>query len=268
MGAPPVRLVATDLDGTLLRPDGTVSARTRAALDAVWERGTRVVLVTARPPRWVDELAAALSCDEIVICANGAILYDARTRRVLRHDAIGAELGTELVQRLRDELPELTFAIERESSFGHEPDYRCTWERPEDTLVAPAEELVAAGCTKLLCQSAPPIDHEVLVKRCQAAAGDLGAVTISSLDGLVEIAAPGVSKGAALARRCRELDIEASEVVAFGDMLNDLSLLAFAGWGVAVDNAHAELKVVADEVTASCGEDGVARVLERIFSLC
>lgn len=268
MPAPLVRLVATDLDGTLVRPDGTVSARTRAALEVATERGARVVLVTARPPRWVDELAAALACDEVVICANGALVYDATQRRVLRHDAISAEVGTELVKRLRSELPELSFAIERESSFGHEPTYCCTWERPEDTLVAPAEELVAAGCTKLLCQTAPPIDHQVLVKRCQAAAGDLGTVTISSLDGLVEIAAPGVSKGAALARRCLELGIEASEVVAFGDMLNDLSLLAFAGWGVAVDNAHLELKAVADEVTASCGEDGVASVLERIFTIC
>lgn len=259
------RLVATDLDGTLLGEDGAVSARTHAALCAMHAAGAVVVLVTARPPRWVTELAAALPCHEVVICANGALLYDAHAGTVIAQQAIAPAQAAELLARLRQALPDCAFAVEHAGGFSHEARYVPRFPTAPEAVAASAEELVTKPVAKLLARHSGSLD-EVLLARCREAAAGLGEVSVSGADGLLEIAAPGVTKAVALEAVARKLGVAPEETIAFGDMPNDIPMLAWAGWAVAVDNAHPEVKAVADEVTAACGADGVARVLERLLA--
>ena len=131
-------------------------------------------------------------------------------------------------------------------------------------LVAPVEELVAAGVVKLLARVEGTGSDELLAA-ARRAVGELGECTHSSADGLLEISAAGVSKASGLAALAEEWGVGAADVVAFGDMPNDLPMLAWAGHSVGMGNAHPEVLAAVDEVTATNDEDGVAQVLERFF---
>lgn len=259
------RLVATDLDGTLLRTDETASARTVAAIERTLQVGIPVVICTARPARWIRPLAPIVGGRGTAVCANGGVVLDIASETVLREFPIPCEAALEVVSRLRPLLPDAAWAVERANAFAHEPAYRSRWPVPDDTVVDEIEVLLASAPVKpMLRARAPTADH--LVALARATVGDLVEVTHSNTaDTLLEMSAAGVSKGSALAALCESLGIAASEVMAFGDMPNDLPMLRWAGRSVAVANAHPEVLAAADEVTSSCDEDGVARVLERLL---
>ena len=258
------RLVATDLDGTIVRSDGTVSARTTAAIARLEERGVPFVMVTGRPPRWMAPVAEATGHRGLAVCANGALLYDLHTERVVRAHLLDTAAAAEVVAALRRDVPGVAFATEdADAVFGHEPSYKVRWVT-DGMKVAPVEELCAPGVAKLLVRHEEMTGDELLAA-ARAALGDLVETTHSSADGLLEISAAGISKASGLAAFAQERGVDAAEVVAFGDMPNDLPMLAWAGHAVAVANAHPEVLAAADEVTASNDDDGVAEVLERWF---
>lgn len=256
------RLAAIDLDGTLLRSDGAVSPRTRDAVRAAVGAGVHVVIVTARGPRTVGVLAEELGVSGEAICSNGAIVLDLETHRIVRLREIETEVALELVQALRERLPGILFAVERER-FAHEPGFSAwNFTPPAGTPVASAEELLAEPPTKLILRHE---HHEVetIAAVARELAGQQASVSVSG-EWVVEISPAAVNKAAALAELCEGLGVAAAEVVAFGDHLNDLPMLAWAGLGVAVANAHPEVVELADELTASNDDDGVAVVLERL----
>lgn len=258
--------MATDLDGTLVRSDGSVSARTRAAVLAIQEAGAHFVMVTARPPRWLHELSDLVGAHGVAIVANGAILYDVVQRRVLRTRLIDPAVALEIAQAIRAEIPEVEFAIERPDRYGQEPHYANRWPRPDDALVAALEELLAEPAAKLLVRH-PSKHSDDLLAQIRPLVGDRVAASHSGGHSLVEIAASGVSKAAMLADFAAELGLSADETIAFGDSLNDLPMLAWAGTSYGVANAHAEVLAVVDEVCPTNDEDGVATVLEELFGL-
>jgi len=261
-----IRLVASDLDGTLLRPDETVSDRTRAALAAARAAGVTVVLVSGRPPRSLGPIAERIGVGGTAICANGAVVWDLDSGTLVDHTPLAADLAARLVHALRQAIPGALFAVELERGFGREAgwsDGRALIPSPE-ALEADALELIAGPVTKLLVRH-PTMAFAEVAERARAAVGDDAVVTWAGLR-LVEISAAGVTKASALERLCRHLGIAASEVVAVGDMPNDLAMLDWAGTGVAVANAAREVLDAADEVTAANTEDGVALVLERILA--
>jgi Cof subfamily protein (haloacid dehalogenase superfamily) len=258
-------LVATDLDGTVVRSDGTISARTRRALAAVEEHGALLVLVTGRPPRWMPPIVEATGHRGVAICANGALLYDLHTSTVVGHSLLSADAMHAIVTALRRDLPGIAFAVERhDTGFAHEPAYRPRWDSDQDKVIAPVEDLLGDGVVKLLARHDSLPADEVLAT-AHRSVSELGTLTHSSSDGLLEISASGVSKASGLASLAEQHGIDAADVVAFGDMPNDVPMLAWAGRGIAVSNAHLDVLAVADEVTASNDDDGVARVLERWF---
>jgi HAD superfamily hydrolase (TIGR01484 family) len=269
MEAMPPRLVATDLDGTLVRSDGHVSDRTRAALEVVERAGSVLVLVTGRPPRWMAPVVAETGHRGLAVCANGALVYDLHTERVVRSHLLTAEAAGEVVAALRRDVPGVAFAVEQgpvdgvPGSFGREEGYRPRWDLDAVT-VAPIDELVAGGAVKLLARH-EEMGPDELLAAARSSLGGLAEATHSASDGLLEISASGISKASGLASLAEQHGVDAAQVVAFGDMPNDLPMLSWAGYAVAVDNAHPEVKAVADEVTASNDDDGVARVLERLF---
>ncbi len=260
----PVRLVASDLDGTLLRSDDSVSERTLRALARTVEAGIRFVLVSARSPGWLAPEAARLGLDGIGVCCNGAVVYDYEQERILIHRPLEAELAREIVHGLRAAAPGVAFGFERPSGFVAEPAYRPLFRPPDSIPRGDALALVAEPVTKLVLQH-PELTQPELHAIARSFGGERVEACYSGA-GLVEISAAGVTKGTALAELCADLGIQAAETVAFGDMINDIPMLGWAGRGIAVANAHPEVLAAADEVTLSNDEDGVAVALERLLS--
>ncbi|MEU9017040.1 Cof-type HAD-IIB family hydrolase [Actinomadura sp. NPDC048394] len=266
MTEPAPRVIATDLDGTIVRSDGTISARTVAALARVERAGAMLVMVTGRPPRWMTEIAAAVRHHGLAICANGALVYDLHTETVVHARQIPPGVLAETVERLRGVSPDFRFAVEYPDGFVFETSYDLSnWDaealggRPVD-----GADLVARPSTKLLAFH-PDADPDELAARAVKAVGDLVTVTHSSGRGLLEISAHGVTKASALEALCAEHGIGAADVTAFGDMPNDLPMLAWAGTSYAVANAHPLVLAAVTHTTSRNDDDGVARILERLF---
>lgn len=265
-----IKLVATDLDGTLLRDDRSISARTRETLARVLASGIKLVLVTARPPRFVQDLARSLDLTGTALCCNGAIVYDILTDALLEHTPIPSADAIALVRSLRDVAPSITFATESGYTFGQEPAYRALSEYAIPVVtygvqVADAEILCSQPVSKLIARH-PTRPAADIYPLALGIIGGRAEVTYSS-ERYLEFSAPGVDKARSLARYCQTLGITQAEVIAFGDMPNDAAMLRWAGHGVAVANAHPDALAAARSVTATNMDDGVARMLEQALDL-
>ncbi len=259
------RLVATDLDGTLLHPDGTVTARTREVIDALDARGITVVFVTGRPVRWMEALWHHVGDHGLAICSNGAIVYDVPGRAVVEARTIPRDVGLAVADTIRGVFPDTMFAVEKTTGFGKEPSFVPTEDdkRPE-LEVAPMETLFDDSVVKMLALALEE-EPEHYWAQVEKAVGHAVTTTWSSLGALVEMSGPGVTKASTLELVCAERGIAAADVVAFGDMPNDVAMLEWAGTSYAMGNAHPLATAAADHLAPRNDEDGVAAVLERLF---
>ena len=260
-----VRLVATDLDGTIVRPDETISDRTVAALDRVRDAGAEIVLVTGRPPRWLPYVADRIGHRGLAICSNGALVYDLASEAVVETFPIEASTVAALVDQLRAGIPGASFAVEDHVGMRHEAAFPLHWDAGQPSVRA-VEAAALAGwpAAKLLLRDASG-DPDALLARAGEIVGGLAELTHSSKSAMIEISATGVTKASTLAAICERRSIDAEHVLAFGDMPNDLPLLAWAGHAYAVANAHPSVLEAVEHHTASVDDDGVALVLERLF---
>ncbi|GAB4057694.1 HAD family hydrolase [Catellatospora paridis] len=261
-----IRVVAVDLDGTLLRSDGTVSARTSAALRRATAAGARVVICTARPPREVHELAVAAGITGVAVCSNGAVTYDLATGEISIVGPLPLEVAERVAAVLAPALDGVGFAVEtgHRALIGPGFDHVSSRNIVRVTVASLAALWAEAeSCVKLLVWSPAPVTDE-LMARLQALVPDV-TVTYSGGRGMLEISAAAVSKADTLARLCASWGVAAEQVIAFGDMPNDVPVLRWAGTGVAVANAHPQALAGADRVTAGNDDDGVAVVLEELF---
>jgi len=199
----------------------------------------------------------------LAICCNGAIVYDLATDDLVGHTPLAPATAQRLVAALRATAPGVCFAVERGLLFGQEPRYAALAPIADDhtPLIDDAAVLCAEDVTKLIVLH-PDVPLQDLLRAAREAAGDEAIATHSSAM-FVEISAAGVTKATALERLCAQLGIDATRVVACGDMPNDLPMLDWAGHSVAVANAHPDVLAAVAEVTLSNDEDGVARVSER-----
>lgn len=264
-------LVATDCDGTLLRTDGSISEYTRGTLARVSAAGVTVVLVTARPPRWMHELGSLTGVDAVALCGNGAFVYDIQERVLLAHRLLELDVTAALIRDIRAELPGVSFAVETIAGCAREESFeRASGRTDGEWYVGDLTALLSTGGPqdgpgKLLVRHRQ-LGTDELRDRVHAVVGGRAEVSHSGSPGMSEIAPPGVTKGRALARYCAEADIAADEVWAFGDMPNDLSMLAWAGRSFAVSNAHPDVQAMVDEICAPNDSDGVADTLERLLA--
>ncbi|MGP4018491.1 HAD family hydrolase [Saccharopolyspora sp. 5N708] len=263
-------LVASDVDGTLLDPMERVSSRTARTMRRVVASGTPLVLVTGRPPRWMPSVVDGLGVTGMAVCANGAVLYDTAADRVLHSHSIDPVLLHDVARELRRELPGCYFAVERATDgardriheqFLAEPGFRRTWMSSDIRMVG-IDELTGKPAVKLL------VLHEQLTSAemtavAGAVIGSELQLTFSTSSGLIELSAAGVNKATGLAAVAEQLGVDRADVIAFGDMHNDVPMLQWAGYGVAMRNAHPTALAVADEVTTTNAEDGVAHLLDR-----
>jgi Cof subfamily protein (haloacid dehalogenase superfamily) len=269
-----IKLLATDIDGTLLRSDGTVSDRTRAALRAAADTGLGVVFVTGRPPRWLDVLVDETGYVGVAVGANGAVLYDIGTEEIIAAHQLDPQLLRELGGELRAAFPRVQFALEYGKGFAAEPGYVHEWEinPPYDRhgvpiappRVASFDDITTQPAVKLLAKDRQ-IDADEFMAAAIELVGERASVTHSSSFGLLELSAPGVTKATGLSELAESLGIAREEIAAIGDMPNDLPMLAWAGRSYAVANAHPDVQAVADEVVVSNDDDAVARLIESLI---
>jgi Cof subfamily protein (haloacid dehalogenase superfamily) len=263
-------LIASDVDGTLLDEHERITPRTRAAVRAAVESGTQFVLATGRPPRWIAPVVDALGFTPVAVCANGAVIYDPATDRILSARTLSPEVLAELAEVATRVIPGAGLAVERVGRSAHDaatpqfvssPGYEHAWLNPDNTEVSIAD-LLSAPAVKLLIRKAGARSGDMAAALAEHV-GLQGDLTFSTNNGLIEVVPLGVSKATGIEEVARPLGIVAADVVAFGDMPNDVPMLEWAGLGVAMGNAHPDAIAAADEVTAPNTDDGLARVLER-----
>jgi hydroxymethylpyrimidine pyrophosphatase-like HAD family hydrolase len=208
------------------------------------------------------------------VCANGAVLYDPAHDRVLHAETLSADLLAEVAELAASLLPGVGIGAERvalgvrepgELTFITAPEYQQAWLPAEPATVASAADVVSEPAVKLLLR----VPGAASAEMAAAIAPHLGGrahLSYSTNNGLLELAAPGVTKASGLLRLAELTGASTAHLLAFGDMPNDIPMLELAHRGVAVDNAHPATKEAADEVTAAHHEDGVALVIERWWS--
>ncbi|MCB5180488.1 HAD family hydrolase [Streptomyces antimicrobicus] len=263
----PYALIATDLDGTLLRAGDTVSRRSYTALATARAAGAHHIIVTGRPVPQVRHVLYSLGYRGLAVCGQGAQLYDAARGRVMHSVALDRDLAEVALGKIEAEIGEVYVAVNRvgvDVEMLMAPGYRMPHPHLATVRVGRRGELWAAPINKVLLQH-PELDDDELTRVARGVVGDLVNVTMAG-EHTVELQPPGVDKGSGLALAAAELGVEAAATIAFGDMPNDIPMFAWSGRGVAMANAHRELKAVADEITLSNQEDGVAVVLERLFA--
>ncbi|MEV6395361.1 HAD family hydrolase [Streptomyces sp. NPDC051907] len=263
----PYRLVATDLDGTLLRGDDTVSQRTRDALAAATAAGAAHIIVTGRAVPWTRHILDDLGYEGLAVCGQGAQVYHAGEHRLLTSVTLDRQLAGLALSKIEAEVGPLALAASRDGLGGEvlvSAGYRLQ-DGPLPTVVFedPAE-LWSAPINKVYIQH-PELDDDALTRAARATVGSLVDVVMAG-PGVVEILPLGLSKATGLSLAARRLGLRAADTIAFGDMPNDIPMFGWAAHGVAMANAHEELKAVAHEITASNEHDGIAVVLEHLLS--
>jgi hydroxymethylpyrimidine pyrophosphatase-like HAD family hydrolase len=259
------RLVATDLDGTLVHSDGSITPRTRDALLAAEAAGLAVVFVTGRPLRWAAEVFGHVGGHGLAIVSNGALVWDVAAEAVHLHRPIPVDVGLEVCRRIRAAVPGTAFGVESLDGIALEADFVERYPMPPGTRRGPLAEVYDAPAVKILARH-EELEPQGFWDRALAAIGDLATVTWSSATALLEISAAGVTKATTLALLCERRGITAQEVVAFGDMPNDLPMLEWAGTSYAMANAHATVREVADHLAPANDDDGVAVVIEQLLA--
>jgi Cof subfamily protein (haloacid dehalogenase superfamily) len=266
-------LIACDVDGTLFDEDEKVTPRTRDAVRAAVAAGAHFVLATGRPPRWIRPVVDGLGFAPMAVCANGAVIYDPATDQVLAVRTLPVDVLAQLAEIAMRVIPGAGLAVERIGNRAHDtatpqfvssPGYEHAWLNPDNTEVS-FQDLLSAPAIKLLIRKSGAASADMAAELAKHV-GSEGDLTYSTNNGLVEIVPRGISKATGVAEVAAPLGIANADIVAFGDMPNDVPMLLWAGLGVAMGNAHPDAKAAADEVTLTNAEDGVARVLERWWS--
>ena len=257
-------LIAVDLDGTLFHTDHQISARTLSAMHMVVERGHSLVVITGRSLHSSVPRLLSIPSDTRIICSNGAYQYNRENQKIEWSNSLSASSAVLVRQRIIDQLPTASFGWESENGLSYEQKFM--------EEAGGAHTLEQGGLNQI------PEHADVLklfVRTPEKRGGDLaeflqeilgGDVEVSSSGvPFVEITAAGTNKGSALARIASDLGFSAERTMAFGDNLNDMSMLLWAGESVAMGNAVPELQAIASARALSNAEDGVAHYLESRF---
>lgn len=269
LAAATVRLLAVDLDGTLLDSSKRVSEPTLSALRQAVARGVKVVIASARPPRSVRAIYHQLRLDTLQINYNGALVWDERTQGVLLHRPIRGELALRIIEHARDLFEEVLVSVEvLDRWYTDRDDHTHTTEtgrlfKPDG--ICPCAQFCSRPVTKLMLLGEPPVMARLDAELSRRFGED---VTVLHTDrDLLQIMDRRVSKGVALKLLARHYGIPRREVMAIGDAPNDVGMLQVAGVAVAMDNAHPLVKDVAHWVAPSNDDHGVSAALRR-FGLC
>lgn len=264
-----MRLVASDLDGTIVGPDNRISDRTVRAFRDCAEAGIDVVFVTGRPPRWLSPLRDLLGQRGTVICSNGAITYDLGAGKVLEAQALSLPAIFSAADIIRELFPSARFAAETVDGFHLGPGFLepGSGELPGAVTPAPLEATLEDSHTvvKFLARVDGASPDEFLHRVRPAVAHLVSATHSAPSTALLEMSLLGLDKSVTLSDYAASRGINRADVVAFGDMPNDVQMLQWAGCGYAMASGHADALAAADKVAPAFADDGVAQVLEALL---
>ena len=263
------KLIASDLDGTVVAHYGSITQRTIDAFRKAHSLGVEIYFVTGRPPRWMPEIKEAFGIGN-AICGNGAMLYDLHNDKVLEEWLLPIDAQLEAVRRLREAIPPISFAVESHNYFHREKIYIPRWDVGLDNIgVDLIEEVVTSPALKLLarCSQQEFSSDEMLAIAKKELEGLVTVTHSNPADSLLEISAIGVSKGATLSKMAARHGLGADECVSFGDNPNDFSMLEWCGRSFAMADGHPDGPKYAKGVAGPCEEDGVAIVIEQLLEL-
>jgi len=262
------KLIATDLDGTLVHDDDTVSAYTHEVLDRVRAAGIRIVGATGRGPRLTELTRNDIRSADFLVLAQGGWVIDQVDNAVLRSARLPGLSVVALLAELEAELGPLSVMVE---ALSHDDsplwgDYDPTWRYPVTVEPRPRADCLSGDVIKVFARSFEHHVDDLLAAAQRIVPPSVASVTQAGLSYL-EICPPDVDKGTGLAVVAEAVGVDPADVLVFGDMPNDLPMFAWAGWGrVAVANAHPSILAVADDVTLTNNADGVAVYLDRLLS--
>ena len=262
-----MRLVASDIDGTILGHDGRISDRTVRAFHACRSAGVELVFVTGRPPRWLHPLEEQLGHTGTVICSNGAVVWDLEEDKVVSAQTMAIDDIFEIRRIIKNLRPTALFAAETLTGFHLEPGFieNGSSELLSEFTPAPLASTLTAedAVVKFLAIVREGTADEFLAQ-VSPAVGNLASVTHSAPTvAMLELAVPGINKAVTLAEYAASLGIDAADVVAFGDMPNDIEMLRWAGQGYAMASGHPEAIRAAGQQAPHFDDDGVAQILEE-----
>lgn len=267
-----VRLLATDVDGTLLNTSHQISYRTRSAFQAAKDRGLETIAISGRQPYSIDAIVRGTSLHGEAIGSNGAVAVHLDTRQVLFEELMELSAQQELADRMLERYPSLKLVSVRSpgDSYVAEDGYRGLHDPGEPDTLWPVRqstgsraEVLSARSLKLVLRDWAARPEDLLATARELAVPGTHATTSGAP--FLEVGAVGVTKASALEKFCRARGIDRSEVVVFGDNINDVEMLRWAGLGVAMGNAEPEARAAADHVTLHNDADGVAVVVEELL---
>jgi hypothetical protein len=268
------KLVATDLDGTLLDSAGEVSPRTRAALEATWDAGIPVVGVTGRGPRLLDSVRAALDGRGIAVLAQGGFVVDLERDEVLRTVGLPRDQAAAVIARIEEVAGDLIVAVEdaaeqAEASGPLRVQHGFNWPYPEPAHLLPRHEVLPAGPVLKVFLRSSALGQDELLARAKSVVDPADAEVTHAGLGFIEVLPPGITKATGLAIALEQYGVGLGDVLVFGDMPNDLPMIsavaAAGGRAVAVANAHPAVRAATPNVTSGHDADGVARYLEAVL---
>lgn len=264
------KLIATDLDGTLLNSAERISPRNRAVLERATASGVQLVLASGRPARWMLPVVEQLHIRPLCVAANGAIVYNSATGEILRSHILDSQTMENAARVCVDILGDhIGFGVERfhpdiyapeEEIFRVTHNFAHLWDEShfssfdlEKVIEKPAVKLLVRDEKRSAESMYSLLKHELSGVH----------ITYSISEGLLELSYPHVTKVTGLAEVAKDYGVDSKDIIAFGDMPNDIDMLSWAGCGVAMGNAHPILKNYANFITKINDEDGVAHILEQ-----
>lgn len=265
------RMIATDIDGTMLRPDGTLSPRVRQALHDAADAGIEVVPATGRPELVAADVKEALGLGGRWVFANGAVTKDLTADQTVRGYWMDPDVASALVDQLRPALADAVFGVEMEHGMAYEAGFEVL--SSFLPRVPPVDDIQQAlvdgvgGSRRLqkLVVAEPAMTLDELFVVVSETLGERGVASYSGLP-FIEVAADQVTKATALDALCTDLGIDPADVAAFGDNHNDVTMLEWAGWGYAMANGSDDAKDAAELIIRNNTEDGLARKIEQFLA--
>ena len=264
------KLIALDMDGTLLREDGTLSSRNKQAIRAARDKGVHVLLASGRPlagmEPFLQELALT-STEDYVLSYNGALVQNVGTRQVLSHRHLTGQdvrelyaLGQVLEVNVHAFCAEQGLIAPRNSTYTE-------LERATNELTLTLTDFSQLDPTAVILKVMMVDEPAQLSRAIARLPAELHTrfTVVQSAPFFLEFLHPECNKGSGVAALAKHLGLNAESVICVGDAGNDKHMLEYAGLGVAMGNATAELKSLADHVTLSNQDDGVARVIEQFI---
>jgi hypothetical protein len=261
-----IKLLASDLDGTLIADLHTIPARTQAAIRAAMARGVHVTIATGREYPVTKKFVDILGLTTPIICYQGAMIFDPVNQTSIASEGLPLPLAHRLIDLARSHGASLYMYLNnRAYTEQPTPQSRAMLHSigtPLDEVADLKQVITAAPVKGMIVHPA----HETEALMTELRAGLNGNLNVfRSLDTIIEVTSPGVSKGKALARLAAYYGLDRSEVMAMGDQENDIDMLAWAGVGIAMDNATPAAKAAATHIAPPVTEEGAAWAIERFI---